>query len=66
MFKNIVNRNISFGLVVGTRGFFNPNLAEKGRKLLISRLSEPDEEALTTNLDWDLYRHHRGLYDLEM
>ncbi len=40
MFKNIVNSKISFGVIVGTRGFFNPVLAEKGRELLTSRLKE--------------------------
>jgi L-fucose isomerase-like protein len=42
----------SFGLIVGTRGFFNPALAAEGRKALLARLDElgydyviPPEEA---------------------
>ncbi len=31
-------KDISFGLIVGTRGFFNPKLAQEGRKELLTKL----------------------------
>ena len=30
----------TFGIIVGTRGFFNPKLAEEGRKNLLSFLDK--------------------------
>jgi L-fucose isomerase-like protein len=48
----IIEKKITFGLIVGTRGFFNPRLASKGRQQLLSKLEElgydyviPDEGA---------------------
>jgi len=35
---NIMRKKISFGLIVGTRGFFNPKLAKEGRKQLLRKL----------------------------
>ncbi|HEC02548.1 MAG TPA: fucose isomerase, partial [Phycisphaerales bacterium] len=35
---NIVNKTLTFGLIVGTRGFFNPKLADEGRKQLLAKL----------------------------
>ena len=31
-------KDISFGLIIGTRGFFNPKLAQEGRKELLAKL----------------------------
>jgi L-fucose isomerase-like protein len=39
---NIVQKKLSFGLIVGTRGFFNPKLAEEGRKQLLNMLDSLD------------------------
>ncbi len=33
-------KDISFGIIVGTRGFFNPKLAEEGRKEILAKLDE--------------------------
>lgn len=35
---NDTQRSVSFGLIVGTRGFFNPALAAEGRKAFLARL----------------------------
>jgi L-fucose isomerase-like protein len=35
---NIMKKKISFGLIVGTRGFFNPKLAQEGREQLLKKL----------------------------
>jgi hypothetical protein len=35
---NIMKKKMSFGLIVGTRGFFNPKRAQEGRKQLIKTL----------------------------
>jgi len=35
---NIMEKKISFGLIVGTRGFFNPKLAREGREQLLKKL----------------------------
>jgi L-fucose isomerase-like protein len=35
---SILNRKVTFGVIVGTRGFFNPKLAQEGRKQLLARL----------------------------
>ena len=35
---NVIKKKISFGLIVGTRGIFNPKLAQKGRKQLLKKL----------------------------
>jgi L-fucose isomerase-like protein len=35
---NIMQKKLSFGLIVGTRGFFNPKLAQEGRKQLLKKL----------------------------
>ncbi len=34
----IFERPVTFGVIVGTRGFFNPELAREGRKALLARL----------------------------
>ena len=34
----IAEKKTTFGLIVGTRGFFNPKLAQEGRKQLIAQL----------------------------
>jgi L-fucose isomerase-like protein len=34
-----IDRPTTFGVIVGTRGFFNPSLAIEGRKSLVSRLT---------------------------
>lgn len=34
----VMNRKVTFGVIVGTRGFFNPTLAQEGRKQLLARL----------------------------
>ncbi|MBN2534485.1 MAG: fucose isomerase [Spirochaetales bacterium] len=36
------DKKICFGIIVGTRGFFNPDLAKQGRKELLSLLDELD------------------------
>jgi L-fucose isomerase-like protein len=48
----IINKKTTFGLIVGTRGFFNPQLASEGRKALLKKLDQlgydyviPDEDA---------------------
>jgi len=48
----IMEKEPTFGLIVGTRGFFNPQLAVQGRKQLLAKLDElgyqyviPPEEA---------------------
>ncbi len=33
-------KKTTFGLIVGTRGFFNPELAKQGRKEIISVMEE--------------------------
>jgi L-fucose isomerase-like protein len=33
-----LDRGVTFGLIVGTRGFFNPRLAQEGRKQLLAKL----------------------------
>ncbi len=33
-----LDRAVTFGLIVGRRGFFNPQLAREGRKQLLSKL----------------------------
>ncbi|MGD8499730.1 MAG: hypothetical protein PVJ86_03740 [Phycisphaerales bacterium] len=35
---NIITKKLTFGLIVGTRGFFNPKLAQEGRKQLLAKL----------------------------
>ena len=35
---NIMEKRLSFGLIVGTRGFFNPKLAQEGRAQLLKKL----------------------------
>ncbi len=35
---NIMEKKLTFGLIVGTRGFFNPKLAQKGREQLLKKL----------------------------
>jgi len=35
---NIMEKKLSFGLIVGTRGFFNPKLAQEGREQLLKKL----------------------------
>ncbi|MHC4542126.1 MAG: L-fucose/L-arabinose isomerase family protein, partial [Planctomycetota bacterium] len=35
---NIMEKQLSFGLIVGTRGFFNPELAQEGRRQLLKKL----------------------------
>ena len=35
---NVMKKKISFGLIVGTRGIFNPKLAQEGRKQLLKKL----------------------------
>lgn len=39
---NIVDKKITFGLIVGTRGLFNSELAKQGRKDLLSLLDKLD------------------------
>lgn len=34
----MVKQKITFGVIVGTRGFFNPKLAEDGRAEIVKRL----------------------------
>jgi hypothetical protein len=36
------DKKICFGIIIGTRGFFNPDLAKQGRKELLSLLEELD------------------------
>ncbi len=36
----IMERKTTFGLIVATRGFFNPDLATRGRKQLLAKLDE--------------------------
>lgn len=35
---NSLDKAVTFGLIVGTRGFFNPQLAREGRRQLLSKL----------------------------
>ena len=35
---NIMEKKLSFGLIIGTRGFFNPKLAQEGREQLLKKL----------------------------
>jgi L-fucose isomerase-like protein len=35
---NMMNKKMTFGLIVGTRGFFNPKLARQGRNQLLDKL----------------------------
>jgi len=35
---NIMKKKLAFGLIVGTRGFFNPKLAQEGRRQLLAKL----------------------------
>jgi L-fucose isomerase-like protein len=35
---NMINKKMTFGLIVGSRGFFNPKLAQQGRKQLLDKL----------------------------
>ncbi len=37
---NVMDKETTFGLIVGTRGFFNPELAQQGRKDLLAKLDE--------------------------
>jgi len=39
---NPVDKKICFGLVVGTRGFFNPELAADGRRKLLAQMKDLD------------------------
>jgi len=34
---NIMEKKLSFGLIIGTRGFFNPKLAREGREQLLKK-----------------------------
>jgi len=34
----LIEKQITFGLIVGTRGFFNPKLAQEGRRQLVKKL----------------------------
>ncbi len=36
----VVDKPVTFGVIVGTRGFFNPALAKDGRKALLARLEK--------------------------
>ncbi len=38
----IMDKKTTFGLIVGTRGFFNPELASQGRKDLLAKLDKLD------------------------
>lgn len=35
---NIMDKTLTFGLIVGTRGFFNPRLADEGRSQMLAKL----------------------------
>lgn len=35
---NITKKKLTFGLIVGTRGFFNPKLAQEGRRQVLAKL----------------------------
>ena len=35
---NMMKKKVTFGLIVGTRGFFNPRLAQQGRKDLLKKV----------------------------
>ena len=39
---NIIKKKISFGLIIGSRGIFNPELAREGRKQLLKKLDSLD------------------------
>jgi len=39
---NIMQKKLSFGLIVGTRGIFNPKLAQEGRMQLLKKLDSLD------------------------
>lgn len=68
---NIVNKTLTFGLIVGTRGFFNPRLADEGRRQLHlcqegfehhvamarTHFAEALREATEKYMKWDLYHH---------
>ena len=36
----LIEKKTTFGLIVGTRGFFNPALAQEGRQQLIATLEK--------------------------
>ena len=38
--QRVIEKKITFGVIVGTRGFFNPKHAENGRKEIIAKLDE--------------------------
>ena len=35
---NMMKKKLAFGLIVGTRGFFNPRLSQQGRKDLLKKV----------------------------
>ena len=37
---SLMKKKPTFGLIVGTRGFFNPALAADGRKQLVAKLDQ--------------------------
>ncbi len=48
-------KDISFGLIVGTRGFFNPKLAQVGRKELLAKLDQMGYSYLVLSEDVTQY-----------
>ncbi len=75
----VMDKKATFGLIVGTRGFFNPELASQGRKDLLAKLDKlgydyviPAEEATPNGaietladvkLCADLFKKHRDEID---
>jgi L-fucose isomerase-like protein len=75
----IMDKQTTFGLIVGTRGFFNPELAVQGRKDLLAKLDKlgynyviPPEDATPNGaiesladakICAELFKHHRDDID---
>ena len=36
----VMDKKVTFGLIVSTRGFFNPRLAQDGRRQLLDKLQK--------------------------
>lgn len=55
----IMQKDIAFGLIVSTREFFNPKLAQTARKQLLKKLDVLGYpyEAISKYMKWDLYCH---------
>ena len=57
-------RKMTFGVIVGNRGFFPDHLAKTGREEIISVLEAAGARAIVLGPDWFLYGNRTNRYAL--